>query len=197
MKAYYHARANEYDDWWLGRGRFADRVRPGWEEELDELRGVVESLPLVRTLDVACGTGFLTRHLRGEVVGLDQSEAMLEIARDQAPEATFVQGDALALPFADGEFDRLFTSYFYCHLEEPERVRFLVEARRVSAELVIVGTRWREGEKLQRTEERVLSDGSRWQVFKRVFVAEDLLAELGGGEVIHEGKRYFLVVRSP
>jgi ubiquinone/menaquinone biosynthesis C-methylase UbiE len=197
MKTYYHARAHEYDDWWLGLGRFADRDRPGWEDELDELRGVVASLPPARTLDAACGTGFLTRHLRGEVVGLDQSEAMLEIARDQAPEATFVQGDALALPFADGEFDRLFTSYFYCHLEEPERVRFLAEARRVADELVIVGTRWREGEKLQRTEERVLSDGSRWQVFKRVFVAEDLLAELGGGELLHEGERYFLVVRSP
>jgi hypothetical protein len=25
MKAYYHARAPEYDDWWLGRGVFAGR----------------------------------------------------------------------------------------------------------------------------------------------------------------------------
>ncbi len=197
MKAYYHARALEYDDCWLGRGGFADRDRPDWKEELDELRLVVESLPPVRTLDVACGTGFLTRHLQGDIVGLDQSETMLEIARGQAPEATFVHGDALSLPFQDGEFDRLFTSYFYCHLEEPERVRFLAEARRVADELVIVGTRWREGEELTRTEERVLSDGSRWEVFKRVFVPEDLLAELGGGEVIHEGKRHFLVVRSP
>ncbi|HEX9416784.1 MAG TPA: class I SAM-dependent methyltransferase [Gaiellaceae bacterium] len=197
MKAYYHARAPEYDDWWLGRGPFADRDRPGWDEELDELRRVVASLPPARTLDVACGTGFLTRHLRGEVVGLDQSAAMLEIAQGQAPDTTFVQGDALALPFDDGEFNRLFTSYFYCHLEEPERMRFLAEARRVADELVIVGTRWREGEQVERYEERKLGDGSCWQVFKRVFVADELLAELGGGEVIHEGNRYFLVVRSP
>lgn len=198
MKAYYHARAREYDDWWLGRGPFADRDRPGWDEELDELRRVVASLPPARTLDVACGTGFLTRHLRGDVVGLDQSAAMLDIAREQAQDATFVQGDALALPFDDGEFDRLFTSYFYCHLEEPERTRFLAEARRVAGELVIVGTRWQEGKRLEGYEERRLSDGSRWQVFKRVFVADELLAELGGGgEVIHEGNRYFLVVRSP
>ena len=45
-----------------------------------------------RTLDVACGTGFLTQHLPGEVVGLDQSDAMLEIAREQAPNATYVVG---------------------------------------------------------------------------------------------------------
>ena len=47
----------------------------------------------------------MTRHLRGEVTGLDQSDAMLEVAAGQVPEATFVQGDALDLPFDDGAFD--------------------------------------------------------------------------------------------
>ena len=197
MKAYYHARAGEYDDWWLGVGRFVDRDRPGWDDEVDELARVVSDLPPARTLDVACGTGFLTRHLRGEVVGLDQSEAMLELARSKAPHATFVQGDALDLPFADGEFDRVFTSYFYCHLEEDERLRFLAEARRVAPELVVVATERKFERPPSRYEERVLNDGSRWQVFKRYFLPAELLAELGGGEVLYEGERYFLVVRSP
>jgi len=198
VKAYYHARAREYDDWWLGEGMYADRDRPGWEEELAQLVEVVAWLPPVRTLDVGCGTGrFLTQHLRGEVVGLDQSEAMLEIAREVVPEATFVQGDALELPFTDGEFERVFTSYFYCHLEESDRFRFLSEARRVAAELVIVGTRRRRDLPPSRWEQRILSDGSHWTVFKRYFNPSELLAELGGGEVLHEGKRYFLVVRSP
>jgi ubiquinone/menaquinone biosynthesis C-methylase UbiE len=196
MKAYYHARAGEYDDWWLGRGLFADRDRPGWDEERGELERVVSDLPPARTLDVACGTGFLTRHLRGEVVGLDQSGAMLERARETVPGATFVEGDALELPFAEGEFDRLFASYFYCHLEEPERLRFLDEARRVAAELVIVSSSRRGGKPPAGYEERVLADGSRWEVFKRYFLPEELLAELGGGEMLLEG-RYFLVIRSP
>ena len=139
MKAYYHARAPEYDDWWLGQGLYADRDRPGWEEDLDELIACLGALPPAKTLDVACGTGFLTRHLPGEVVGLDQSPAMIEVAREQAPDATFVVGDALDLPFSDGAFERLFTSYFYCHLEEADRLRFIAEARRVAAELVLVG----------------------------------------------------------
>jgi ubiquinone/menaquinone biosynthesis C-methylase UbiE len=197
VKAYYEARAREYDDWWLGRGRFVDRVRPGWDDEVEALTDVLASLPPARTLDVACGTGFLTQHLPGEIVGLDQSESMLEIARERTPDATFVRGDGLDLPFDDGEFDCLFTSYFYCHLEEGERVRFLQEARRVAREVVLVGSLWREGELVERYEERVLNDGSRWQVFKRVFVPEELLAELGRGEVLHRGGRYFIVVRSP
>jgi demethylmenaquinone methyltransferase/2-methoxy-6-polyprenyl-1,4-benzoquinol methylase len=196
VKAYYHARAREYDDWWLGRGPFADRDRPGWEEEREQLEAVVASLPPVRTLDVACGTGFLTRHLRGEVTGLDQSGAMLAIASEQAPEATFVQGDALDLPFDDGAFDRVFASYFYCHLEEDERVRFLAEARRLAPELVVVASKLKDEVEPSRYEERMLQDGSRWTVFKRYFQPDELVTELGGGEILHLG-HYFLVVRSP
>jgi ubiquinone/menaquinone biosynthesis C-methylase UbiE len=193
VKVYYDRRAREYDDWWLGEGLYADRDRPGWEDELETLAGVIGGLRPVQTLDVACGTGFLTRHLPGEVVGLDQSTRMLDVARERAPRATFVRGDALALPFADGAFDRVFTSYFYCHLEEEERLRFLAEARRVAPELVVVGSRHQSGTEATRWEERVLKDGSRWTVFKRVFTGEQLAAELGGGEVLHEGG-WFVVV---
>jgi demethylmenaquinone methyltransferase/2-methoxy-6-polyprenyl-1,4-benzoquinol methylase len=194
VKAYYDRRAQEYDDWWLGQGLYADRDRPGWEDELRVLEGVVAELPPLRTLDVACGTGFLTRHLRGEVVGLDTSPRMLELAREQAPNARFVQGDALALPFEDGEFDRVFASYFYCHLEEPERERFLAEARRVARELVIVASRNKHGDAPERWEERKLKDGSSWTVYKRVFTAEDLAAELNGS-VVYDGD-WFVVVRA-
>jgi demethylmenaquinone methyltransferase/2-methoxy-6-polyprenyl-1,4-benzoquinol methylase len=195
VKAYYDRRAHEYDDWWLGRGLYADRDRPGWDDEVAVLAELIAGLPPRRTLDVACGTGFLTRHLRGDVVGLDQSERMLGVAREQVPRAEFVQGDALALPFADGAFDRLFTSYFYCHLEEADRARFLAEARRVAPELVVVASIPGAGDPLERWEDRVLEDGSRWTVYKRVFTGEQLADELGGAEVLHEG-RWFVVVRA-
>jgi ubiquinone/menaquinone biosynthesis C-methylase UbiE len=195
VKLYYDRRAPEYDDWWLGQGLYADRDRPGWDDELRALEQAVAALPPCRTLDVACGTGFLTRHLRGQVVGIDQSERMLAVAREQAPHVSFVQGDGLELPFEDGSFDRVFTSYFYCHLEEDDRRRFLAEARRVAPELVVVGSVLQPGAEPTRWEERFLQDGSRWTVYKRVFVPEELAAELGGGDVVHEG-RYFVVVRA-
>jgi ubiquinone/menaquinone biosynthesis C-methylase UbiE len=195
VKAYYHARAREYDDCWVGRGRYAKRDRPGWHEARAQLEGWIAELPPAKTLDVACGTGFMTRHLPGEVVGLDQSEAMLGVAREQSPGATFVQGDAFELPFPDGSFDRVFASYFYCHLDEEERLRFVAEARRLAPELVIVASRLQSGEEAERWDQRVLNDGTRWKVYKRVFVPEDLARELGG-RVLHEN-RHFVVVRSP
>jgi ubiquinone/menaquinone biosynthesis C-methylase UbiE len=194
VKAYYDRRAQEYDDWWLGRGLYADRIRPGWDEERRLLEDTIAGLQPASTLDVACGTGFLTRHLRGNVVALDQSEQMLEVARAQAPNATFVQGDALDLPFADDSFDRLFTSYFYCHLEEEERRRFVSEARRVAKELLVVASRRGEGDAYERWEERRLKDGSTWSVYKRVFEGADLAEELRG-DVLFKGN-WFVLVRA-
>jgi ubiquinone/menaquinone biosynthesis C-methylase UbiE len=196
VKAYYEARAHEYDDWWLGTGRFAVRDRPGWDEELAALRRTLESLPPARTLDVACGTGFLTRHLPGEITGLDQSPSMLEVAAAQAPDAELVLGDGLSPPFADNSFGRVFTSHFYGHLDEKERTTFLAEARRLAPELVIADASLAHSAVAEQYQERILNDRSRWEVYKRFFTGEGLDAELGGGRVLHEG-RWFVVVASP
>jgi ubiquinone/menaquinone biosynthesis C-methylase UbiE len=195
VRAYYHARAREYDDWWLGHNLYADKHRPGWDDERAQLERWIEDMPPRHTLDVACGTGFMTRRLRGDVTGLDQSAAMLDVAREQVPGATFVQGDALELPFDDGAFERIFSSYFYCHLEEDDRVRFLDEARRVAPELVIVGSRLQPHEQAERWDERVLKDGTRWRVFKRMFDPEALARELDG-RVLHQS-HYFVMACSP
>jgi ubiquinone/menaquinone biosynthesis C-methylase UbiE len=195
VKTYYDRRAPEYDEWYRDAGRFAERERPGWEQEVDALGLALAALRPARTLDVACGTGFLTRHLPGEIVGLDQSEAMLEEARRQAPNATYVQGDALSLPFADGAFDRVFTAHFYGHLECEDRECFLAEARRLGPELVVVDSAFREDVEAEEWQERFLNDGSRWEVYKRYFEADALARELGGGETVFAG-RWFVAVRS-
>jgi ubiquinone/menaquinone biosynthesis C-methylase UbiE len=196
VKAYYDARAPEYDDWYLGAGLYSDRERPGWERELAGLVRALESLPAARTLDVACGTGFLTRHLAGAIVGIDASQRMLAIAQDRVPAGEFLVAEALELPFDDGSFDRLFTGHFYGHLEDDERHRFLREARRVAHELVVVDSSQQHSPVDEEYQPRVLNDGSRWEVYKRYFTGDGLAAELGGGETIFEG-HWFVVVRSP
>jgi ubiquinone/menaquinone biosynthesis C-methylase UbiE len=193
VKAYYDARAREYDEWYLGLGKFAARERPGWDAAVDALRGAVASLASARTLDVACGTGFLTRHIRGQVTGLDQSEQMLEIARERIPTARFVQGDATRLPFEDDAFQRVFTGHFYGHLEPGAREAFLAEARRLAPELVVVDSAVRPDHSLEEWQERVLNDGSRFQVYKRYFDPEALAAELGGGTVLHSSDWFVMV----
>jgi ubiquinone/menaquinone biosynthesis C-methylase UbiE len=192
MRAYYEQRAREYDDWCLGTGLYAERDRPGWYEELTALVGVLSSLPPCRTLDVACGTGFLTRHLAGDVMALDQSASMVAIAGERLPGADVVQADALPLPFAAGAFDRVLTAHFYGHLLEGEREAFAVDARRVGRELVVVDSALRDDVQAEEWQERMLNDGSRHRVFKRYFTGAGLATELGG-RVLHDG-RWFEVV---
>jgi hypothetical protein len=120
---------------------------------------------------------------------------MLEEARRQAPRATFVQGDALSLPFDDGAFERIFTAHFYGHLEGEEREHFLAEARRLAPELVVVDSALHEDVEAEERQERILNDGSRWEVYKRYFEPDKLVQELGGGETVFAG-RWFVAVRS-
>jgi SAM-dependent methyltransferase len=192
--AYYDQRAAEYDDWYLGTGLFASRERPGWHEEVEALVALVGALPCARTLDVACGTGFLSRHLSGFTVGLDQSPAMVTIAQSRLPQGLAVQGDALSLPFASGAFARVFTGHFYGHLPPRERERFLAETRRVAPELIVVDTALRPGGEPERWDERVLNDGSQHRVFKRFLTGEQLAQEIDG-RVLMDGE-WFVVAQA-
>jgi demethylmenaquinone methyltransferase/2-methoxy-6-polyprenyl-1,4-benzoquinol methylase len=192
--AYYEQRAPEYDDWYEATGEFAARPRPGWAQEVQRLCEFVGSLPPVRTLDVACGTGFLTRHLRGLVIALDQSSSMVTIAQQRLCAGVAIVGDALQLPFADNAFDRVFTGHFYGHLPDGERAAFLAEARRVASELIVVDTARRDDRPAEHWEPRQLNDGSRHLIYKRYLSAEQLAQEIGGQPMI-EG-HWFVAARA-
>src|SRR5215207_10824840 len=84
MKQCYDRLAHEYEQ------NAASREEPA--EYLPGLLHAISLLPPARVLDVACGSGFFTHHLGSEVTGLDQSEAMLKLARGRVPWAGFVRG---------------------------------------------------------------------------------------------------------
>jgi demethylmenaquinone methyltransferase / 2-methoxy-6-polyprenyl-1,4-benzoquinol methylase len=77
-----------------------------------------------RVLDACCGTGDLAVEAErrgGRVVGLDFSERMLERARLKSPTVDWVRGDALELPFSDGEFDAATVGFGVRNLEDLDR----------------------------------------------------------------------------
>jgi demethylmenaquinone methyltransferase/2-methoxy-6-polyprenyl-1,4-benzoquinol methylase len=92
-------------------------------------------------LDVACGSGKLTAELArrtagGRVVGVDFSGQMLDRARREHPALEFLAGDALALPFADGEFDASTIAFGLRNLSDP--AAGLAEMARVSRRMVVL-----------------------------------------------------------
>jgi len=93
---------------------------------------VAARVPGGRVLEIACGTGRVTRHLlaRGlEVVATDLHEPMLEVAKQRAPGATFQQADAQALPFPDASFDAVVCQFGLMFV--PDKPLAIREMRRV------------------------------------------------------------------
>jgi demethylmenaquinone methyltransferase / 2-methoxy-6-polyprenyl-1,4-benzoquinol methylase len=98
---------------------------PRWRATLVD---AINPLPGQRVLDVATGTGLVAFALarRGcEVVGLDQSEDMLAVARAHLEQrstlqrrVTLVRGEAEHLPFDDGEFDALTFTYLLRYVDD-------------------------------------------------------------------------------
>lgn len=77
-----------------------------------ELRSILDD-PNARVLDVACGTGDLSLELnrgsKAKVIGTDFCRPMLIFAKTKSENEThtipYIEGDAMGLPFSDGEFD--------------------------------------------------------------------------------------------
>src|SRR4051794_27214805 len=85
-----------------------------------------------RVLDVCCGTGDLAlaaAEAGGRVTGLDFSARMLERARRKSSAIEWIEGDALALPFADSSFDAVTIGFGLRNLTDADRG--LEELRRV------------------------------------------------------------------
>ncbi|MEE1786838.1 class I SAM-dependent methyltransferase [Streptomyces sp. SP17BM10] len=84
--------------------------------------------------DLGCGPGHVAGWLTGhgtEVVGIDLSPRMVELARREHPKAAFRTGDLLDLPAADGEFAAAVALYSVIHLEPGELAPAFAEVRRV------------------------------------------------------------------
>ena len=80
--------------------------------------------PNQKVLDLCCGTGDLTYIIKkytSDVIGLDFSCRMLDIARSKVKDTEFIQGDATALPFSDNTFDIVTMGFGLRNIQNAEK----------------------------------------------------------------------------
>jgi demethylmenaquinone methyltransferase/2-methoxy-6-polyprenyl-1,4-benzoquinol methylase len=137
MIDYYEARAPEYDDWYLRRGRYERGAihDAAWNAELDTAGRWLDGLPWSgEIVELAAGTGWWSPLLasRGELSLYDTSSAALERARDRLVahglRAHLHIRDAWEEP--DRQVDGLFMGFWLSHVPRTRLADFLALSRR-------------------------------------------------------------------
>lgn len=118
------ASADEIDAALAYENIFVPALFRHWPDHLIAAAGVAAG---ERVLDIACGTGVLTRALPAIVgpapapVGLDLAPGMLEVARRLNPDIEWQLGDAVELPYEDASFDRVLCQFGLMFFTDRER----------------------------------------------------------------------------
>ena len=137
MLAYYEARAPEYDDWYLRRGRYARGPihDAAWNAELDAAGRWLDGLPIQgEIVELAAGTGWWSPLLaaKGELSLYDGTDAPLERARERLVahglRAHLHVRDAWAEP--DRRVDAVFAGFWLSHVPRDRLTAFLELVRR-------------------------------------------------------------------
>lgn len=97
--------------------------------------------PGMSVLDVAAGTGTSAAVYAGagaDVTAYDFSAGMIAQGRKRYPQLTFVQGDAMNMPFADESFDAVTISYGLRNIHDPDKaLREMLRVVKPGGELVV------------------------------------------------------------
>ena len=215
MVAYYEARAGEYDDWYLRRGRYSygpiDDM--AWRSDLDTAGRWLDELGLGgRIVELATGTGWWSPLLAGsgELWCYDAAEAPLELARQRLVAHDLRAHLHVRDAWAEPEFaaDALFMGFWLSHVPRERLVAFLTLARRwlvPGGTLAFIDSRHDPSSSAHNhrpapdatTVERTLADGRTFTIPKVFYAPDELEAALraAGFEAATVGStaRFFLL----
>jgi demethylmenaquinone methyltransferase/2-methoxy-6-polyprenyl-1,4-benzoquinol methylase len=127
--AYYRARANEYDEWFLRQGRYdrGPRETRAWFAEAEQVEQALAAFaPTGDVLELACGTGLWTQHLARSatsITAVDSSPEVLAINRRRlcacGTSIAYLEADLFSWRPAK-QYDVVFFSFWLSHVP-PER----------------------------------------------------------------------------
>ncbi|MDD3046235.1 MAG: class I SAM-dependent methyltransferase [Candidatus Pacebacteria bacterium] len=145
------------DDYNLIAERFSKARKSAWQEFDFLFEGVNKG---DKVLDLGCGNGrFYQKLKQADYVGIDVSEKLIQIAKENYPCASFKVASATNLPFQKDEFDYIYSLAVLHHLPQEYHSRFLEEIKRVLKENgTLILTVWNLEERKKKEDVKKVSE---------------------------------------
>ena len=209
QRAYYDARACEYDEWWQRCGRFDSGPESAveWGREVAQVEAALETFRATGdVVELAGGTGWWTARLAGTAAHLtvvDSSRQSLQLSRERVDrsDVEYVVADLFTWR-PRRVYDVVFFSFWLSHVPRPRSSAFwsLVRSCLAPAGRVFLIDNRREdpGPNVVRRESdlelRRVSDGREFRVIEVFYEPQELEALLGqeGWTARIEGTRWFI-----
>jgi ubiquinone/menaquinone biosynthesis C-methylase UbiE len=211
---YYRDRADEYDDWWLRRGRYdrgPDANTRWFSDAADVQAALARFKPGGEVLELACGTGLWTQRLTAHadsVTAVDGSPEMLELCRARVGDmrVSYTQADLFTWEPSQ-TYDVCFFSFWLSHVPEerfgafwekvarsigPDGRVFFVDSSRSDLASAV-------DHRLSAPDDptmlRRLADGREYRIVKHFYEPQSLqrrLADLGWEIEVHSTSTFFI-----
>lgn len=211
---YYRARALEYDEWFLRKGRYDQgaKLNRQWFAEIEQVRKTLQkSRPAGDILELACGTGLWTERLlpfAESLTAVDTSAEMIAINRDRLKSAAveYIQANVFDWE-SQHRFDFIFFGFWLSHVPPESFESFwhtVGSALRRAGSVFFVDSLYsstgtaRDQHLRGRTDIKVhrrLNDGREFEIFKVFYEPQtlaDRLATLGWNIKVSATERYFV-----
>jgi 2-polyprenyl-3-methyl-5-hydroxy-6-metoxy-1,4-benzoquinol methylase len=211
---YYQARAGEYDEWFLRRGRYdrGPELNQRWFDEVEILRKSLGSFkPAGNVLELACGTGIWTQYLlqyADQITAVDAASEVLAInqQRTQSLKVRYVHTNLFEWQ-SDRQYDVVFFSFWLSHVP-PERFeafwKMVTRSLKPDGRIFFIDSKYdststAKDHQLKDTQStiasRQLNDGRRFVIVKVFYNAQDLSKQLGESgwncSVLETGNYFF------
>jgi demethylmenaquinone methyltransferase/2-methoxy-6-polyprenyl-1,4-benzoquinol methylase len=211
---YYQARASEYDEWFLRRGRYDRGLEKNqeWFREIEQVREALDRFqPHGHVLELACGTGLWTQQLlrhAQQITAVDAVTEVLELnqARLQTERVNYLQADIFTWQPPE-RYDVIFFSFWLSHVPEPYFDAFwqmLKSGLKKDGRVFFIDSRYEPtstaqdhqlGNKQAGRVVRRLNDGREYQIVKIFYECaqlEESLGQMGWHVKVRETPHYFL-----
>ncbi len=189
MMLYYNERAEEYDQTFFGKGHI--NIDPDvYKKDVVKVSEMISRFGKGHLIDIACGTGFWLPNYAGncdQITFLEQSESMLSICKERVEKlglkniSNFIQGDFLDVDLETSKYDCALVGFLLSHLTHEQEKTFwgrLKKTLKANSQIMFIDSTWnkrrQQYQEKEGIQERVLSDGRVFKVYKRYFKKSDV-----------------------